>query len=156
VGTIRRELEEERIVSVPKKQKAGKEKKEVSIPVRRFRSSEGLEIFCGKHNLGNDYLLRHLARDNDLWFHSQGVPGSHVLLKVGRGGEAGPQSIMEAAAIAAHYSRGKGSTRVAVDYTRVKNVHRPRGAKPGMVTYFHQKTIFAKPDKEKAEKLLLR
>jgi predicted ribosome quality control (RQC) complex YloA/Tae2 family protein len=156
VETIRRELEEERIVSVPKKQKAGKEKKEVSIPVRRFRSSEGLEIFCGKHNLGNDYLLRHLARDNDLWFHSQGVPGSHVLLKVGRGGEAGPQSIMEAAAIAAHYSRGKVSTRVPVDYTLVRNVHRPRGAKPGMVTYYHQKTIFAKPDKEKAEKLLLR
>jgi predicted ribosome quality control (RQC) complex YloA/Tae2 family protein len=155
VETIRRELEEERIVSVPKKQKAGKEKKEVSIPVRRFRSSEGLEIFCGKHNLGNDYLLRHLAKDNDLWFHSQGVPGSHVLLKVGRG-EPGPQSILEAAAIAAHYSRGRGSTRVPVDYTLVKNVRRPRGAKPGMVTYYHQKTILAKPDNEKVEKLLLR
>jgi predicted ribosome quality control (RQC) complex YloA/Tae2 family protein len=154
VETIRRELEEERIVSVPKKQKAGKEKKEVSIPVRRFRSSEGLEIFCGKHNLGNDYLLRHLAKDNDLWFHSQGVPGSHVLLKVGRG-EPGLQSILEAAAIAAHYSRGRGSTRVPVDYTLVKNVRRPRGAKPGMVTYYHQKTILAKPDKEKVEKLLL-
>jgi predicted ribosome quality control (RQC) complex YloA/Tae2 family protein len=156
VGTIRRELEEERIVSVPKKQKAGKEKKEVSIPVRRFRSSEGLEIFCGKHNLGNDYLLRHLAKDNDLWFHSQGVPGSHVLLKVGRGGEAGRQSILEAATIAAHYSRGRESTRVPVDYTLVKNVHRPRGAKPGMVTYYHQKTILAKPEKEKVEKLLPR
>jgi predicted ribosome quality control (RQC) complex YloA/Tae2 family protein len=155
VETIRRELEEERIVSVPKKQKAGKGKKEVSIPVRRFRSSEGLEIFCGKHNLGNDYLLRHLAKDNDLWFHSQGVPGSHVLLKVGRG-EPGPQSILEAAAIAAHYSRGRGSTRVPVDYTLVKNVRRPRGAKPGMVTYYHQKTILAKPDNEKVEKLLLR
>jgi predicted ribosome quality control (RQC) complex YloA/Tae2 family protein len=155
VETIRRELEEERIVSVPKKQKAGKEKKEVSIPVRRFRSSEGLEIFCGKHNLGNDYLLRHLAKDNDLWFHSQGVPGSHVLLKVGRG-EPGLQSILEAAAIAAHYSRGRGSTRVPVDYTLVKNVRRPRGAKPGMVTYYHQKTILAKPDNEKVEKLLLR
>jgi predicted ribosome quality control (RQC) complex YloA/Tae2 family protein len=111
-----------------------------------------LEILCGKHNLGNDYLLRHLAKDNDLWFHSQGVPGSHVLLKVGRG-EPKQQSILEAATIAAYYSRGSGSTRLPVDYTPVKNVHRPKGAKPGMVTYFHQKTIQVRPDKEKVERL---
>ncbi len=154
VETIRRELEKERIIPFPQKQKAGKEKKEASLPVRRFRSSEGLEIFCGKHNLGNDYLLRHLAKDNDLWFHSQGTPGSHVLLKVGRG-EPKQQSILEAATIAAHYSRGSGSTWLPVDYTLVKNVHRPKGAKPGRVTYFHQKTIQVKPDKETVEKLLV-
>jgi predicted ribosome quality control (RQC) complex YloA/Tae2 family protein len=154
VETIREELEKERILPMPKKQKAGKEKKEAFLPVRRFRSSEGLEILCGKHNLGNDYLLRHLAKDNDLWFHSQGIPGSHVLLKVGKG-EPKQQSILEAATIAAHYSRGSGSTRLPVDYTSVKNVHRPKGAKPGMVTYFHQKTIQVKPDKETVEKLLM-
>jgi len=152
VEMIRRELEEERIIPVSKKQKAGKEEKEKSLPVRRFRSSEGLEILCGKHNLGNDYLLRHLAKDNDLWFHSQGLPGSHVLLKTGKG-DPKPESILEAATIAAHYSRGSGSTRLPVDYTPVKNVHRPKGAKPGMVTYFHQKTIQVKPDKEKVERL---
>jgi predicted ribosome quality control (RQC) complex YloA/Tae2 family protein len=152
VETIRRELEEERIISVPKKKKPGKEKKEISLPVRRFRSSDGLEIFCGKHNLGNDYLLRHLARDRDLWFHSQGVPGSHVLLKVGRG-EPGQGSILEAASIAAYYSRGRGSTRLPVDYTPVRNVRRPKGAKPGMVIYFHQKTVLVKPDKEKVERM---
>jgi predicted ribosome quality control (RQC) complex YloA/Tae2 family protein len=152
VETIRQELEEERILPVPKKQKAGKEKKEKSLPVRRFRSTEGLEILCGKHNLGNDYLLRHLAKENDLWFHSQGLPGSHVLLKTGKGNPK-LESILEAATIAAHYSRGSGSTRLPVDYTPVKNVHRPKGAKPGMVTYFHQKTIQVKPDKEKVERL---
>ncbi|HXZ34924.1 MAG TPA: NFACT family protein [Thermodesulfobacteriota bacterium] len=152
VEMIRRELEEERIIPVSKKQKAGKEEKEKSLPVRRFRSSEGLEILCGKHNLGNDYLLRHLAKDNDLWFHSQGLPGSHVLLKTGKG-DPKPESILEAATIAAHYSRGSGSTRLPVDYTPVKNVHRPKGAKPGMVTYFHQKTIQVRPDKEKVERL---
>jgi predicted ribosome quality control (RQC) complex YloA/Tae2 family protein len=152
VETIRQELEEERIISVPKKQKSAKEKKEGSLPVRRFRSSDGLEIFCGKHNVGNDYLLRHLAKDNDLWFHSQGVPGSHVLLKIGRG-EAKQGSILEAATIAAYYSRGRGSTRLPVDYTLVKNVRRPKGAKPGMVTYFHQKTVLVKPDTEKVERM---
>jgi predicted ribosome quality control (RQC) complex YloA/Tae2 family protein len=152
VETIRQELEEERIIPVPKKQKAGKEKKEKSLPVRHFLSSEGLEILCGKHNLGNDYLLRHLAKDNDLWFHSQGVPGSHVLLKVG-GGEPKQQSILEAAAIAAYYSKGRGSTRQPVDYTRVKDVHRPKGAKPGMVIIFHQRTIMVKPDKGRVERL---
>ncbi len=152
VETIRRELEEERIVSVPKKQKAGKEKREVSIPVRRFRSSEGLEIFCGKHNLGNDYLLRHLAKDHDLWFHSQGLPGSHVLLKTGKK-DPQPGSILEAATIAAYYSRGRGSTRLPVDYTLVKNVFRPKGAKPGMVNYFHQRTVMVQPVKEKVDRL---
>jgi predicted ribosome quality control (RQC) complex YloA/Tae2 family protein len=152
VETIRQELEEERIIPVPKQRKAGKEKKEKSLPVRRFHSSEGLEILCGKHNLGNDYLLRHLAKDNDLWFHSQGVPGSHVLLKVGRG-EPKQQSILEAAEIAAYYSKGRGSTRQPVDYTRVKDVHRPKGAKPGMVIIFHQRTIMVKPDKGRVERL---
>jgi predicted ribosome quality control (RQC) complex YloA/Tae2 family protein len=152
VEAIRQVLEEERIISVPQKKKSGKEKKEGSLPVRRFRSSDGLEILCGKHNVGNDYLLRHLAKDNDLWFHSQGVPGSHVLLKTGRG-EPKPGSILEAATIAAFYSRGRGSTRLAVDYTPVKNVRRPKGAKPGMVTYFHQRTVVVKPDTETVERM---
>jgi predicted ribosome quality control (RQC) complex YloA/Tae2 family protein len=149
---VRQELEEERFLAAPRKAKTAGEKQEASIPVRRFRSSEGLEIFCGKHNLGNDYLLRRLARDDDLWFHAQGLPGSHVLLKVGK---ATPkqESIVEAATIAAFYSRGKGSTRLPVDYTLVKNVRRPKGAKPGMVIIFHQKTIMVRPDKEKVEKL---
>ena len=150
---IRRELEEERILPVSKRQKSAKEKKEMSLPVRRLNSSEGLEIFCGKHNIGNDYLLRRLARDNDLWFHTQGLPGSHVLLRLGRG-EPKYESILEAAIVAAYYSRGRGSTRLPVDYTEVKNLRRPKGAKPGMVTYFHQKTLMVKPDKEVVEKLL--
>ena len=149
---VRDELEEGGILSPPKRQRSAREKKETSLPVRRFRSSEGLEIFCGKHNLGNDYLLRNLARDKDLWFHAQGLPGSHVLLKSGRGTPK-HESILEAAAIAAYYSRGRGSTRLPVDYTEVKNLRKPKGAKPGMVIYYHQKTILVKPDKENIEKL---
>ncbi|MBI5969197.1 MAG: NFACT family protein [Deltaproteobacteria bacterium] len=153
LAAIRRELEEEKILAIPRKQKFAREKKEMSLPIRRFRSSEGLEIFCGKHNMGNDYLLRKLARGNDLWFHAQGLPGSHVLLSVGLQ-EPKFDSILEAAMIAAYYSRGRDSGRVAVDYTPAKNIHKPKGSKPGFVTYSHQKTILVKPDKEKVEKLL--
>jgi predicted ribosome quality control (RQC) complex YloA/Tae2 family protein len=151
--TVREELEKARIFSGPKRPKMAQEKKEASIPARRFRSAEGLEIFCGKHNMGNEYLLRKVARGNDLWFHAQGLPGSHVLLKVG---PQEPQfnSILDAATIAAYYSRGRNSGRTLVDYTEVKNLRRPQGAKPGFVTYAHQKTILVKPDKEKVERLL--
>lgn len=149
---IRQELEEEKILAVPRKQKVIREKREISLPVRRYRSTEGLEIFCGKHNIGNDYLLRKLARGNDLWFHAQGLPGSHALLRVGPK-EPKFNSIQEAATIAAYYSRGRDSGRVAVDYTAVKNIHKPKGARPGFVTYSHQKTIMVQPEKEKIEKL---
>jgi len=151
---IRQELQEERILVVSRKQKSAKEKKEISLPVRRFRSSEGLGIFCGKHNAGNDFLLRKLARGNDLWFHAQGLPGSHVLLKVGPR-EPKFDSIVEAATIAAYYSRGRGSGRISVDYTPVKNIHKPKGARPGFVTYSQQKTINVQPEKEKVEKLTI-
>ncbi|MBM4330604.1 MAG: fibronectin-binding domain-containing protein [Deltaproteobacteria bacterium] len=152
LGAIREELEEAKILSISKKQKMTREKKETSLPVRRFRSTEGLEIYCGKHNVGNEYLLRKMARGNDLWFHAQGTPGSHVLLKVSAK-EPGFKSILEAAAIAAYYSRGKNSTRLPVDYTEVKNLRRPKGARPGFVIYSQQKTIFVKPEIERISNL---
>ena len=150
--TVRGELEGEKILPLSLKRKSGREKEEPALPVRRFRSSDGLEIFCGKSNIGNDYILRKLARGNDLWFHAQGYPGSHVLLRIGPG-EPKFEAISEAATIAAFFSRGKGATRVPVDYTPARNVHRPKGARPGFVTYLHQKTILVKSDKEKVEKL---
>lgn len=151
---IRKELEEERVLPPAAKPKGRPEKREIAIPVRRYRSSQGLEIFCGKHNVGNDYLLRHLAKGNDLWFHAQGMPGSHVLLKVGKD-DPPYASILEAAMVAALHSRGRHSTRLPVDYTAAKNVHRPKGARPGLVSYLHQKTVFVAPDREKVEKLMI-
>ncbi len=148
---IRGELQAEKILPPPRKA-TRKEERETSLPVRRFRSTEGLEIYCGKNNLGNDYLLRRLARGNDLWFHAQGLPGSHVLLRVGPQ-EPKFNSITEAAMVAAFYSRGRGAGSMPVDYTPVKNIHKPRGARPGFVTYTHQKTIFVIPDKEKIDRL---
>jgi predicted ribosome quality control (RQC) complex YloA/Tae2 family protein len=149
---IREELQAEKILGVPRKP-TGREEREKALPVRRFRSSEGLDIYCGKNNLGNDYLLRRLARGNDLWFHAQGVPGSHVLLRVGPK-EPKFNSILEAATIAGFYSRGRSAGSMPVDYTKAKNIHKPRGARPGFVTYSQQKTLFVKPEKEKIEKMI--
>lgn len=149
---IRRELEEERILPVSRQERSARENREAELPVRRLRTSEGLEVLCGKHNAGNDYILRHLARGNDLWFHAQGLPGSHVVLKAGPK-EPRPASILEAAMIAAYFSRGRGSTAVPVDYTQVKNLHRPKGARPGFVTFTRQKTVTVRPDRERVEKL---
>jgi predicted ribosome quality control (RQC) complex YloA/Tae2 family protein len=154
VEIVRLELEREKIIIPPKRARALREKQEVSSPVRRLRSSKGLEIYCGKHNLGNDYLLRKLAKGNDLWFHAQGLPGSHVLLKV-TSGEPPLDSILEAAAVAAYFSRGREANRVEVDYTLAQNVRRPKGARPGLVTYTHQRTVLVKPDKELVQKLLV-
>lgn len=81
--TVREELEEARIFTVPRKQRMAKEKKEASSPVRRFRSAEGLGIFCGKHNVGNEYLPRKIARGNDLWFHAQGQDTDGILSQLG-------------------------------------------------------------------------
>jgi len=149
---VRQELEEGRVLKVPRKRKAAKEPLEQELPFRRFRSSEGLEIFCGKNSRGNDLILRKMALGEDLWFHAQGFPGAHVLLKAARSG-ASLISIEEAASIAAFFSRGRGSTRVPVDYTPVKNLRKPKGARPGVVTYSNQKTIFVRPEREEVEKL---
>jgi predicted ribosome quality control (RQC) complex YloA/Tae2 family protein len=152
LAAIRKELEEEKILPAPSGGKKRKEKREWPLPVRRLRSSEGLEILCGKSNMGNEYLLRHLARGKDLWFHAQGIPGAHVVLKVGKG-EPPFASVLEAATAAAYFSRGRHSTRLPVDYTEVMHVRRPKGAPPGTVRYFHAKTLYVAPDPERIQKL---
>ena len=97
-------------------------------------------------------LLRH-AGPTDLWFHAKEIPGAHVILK---GIQPGKEGIEAAAMLAALHSRGSHSTNVPVDYTQVKNVRRIPGAKPGMVTYTGQRTVFITPDHEKLQALLKR
>lgn len=109
-----------------------------------FLSSTGVDIFVGKNNLQNDYLSLKFAKKNDIWFHTKNIPGSHVIL---RGSFVDDESLEEAAIIAAHYSKAKNSPKVPVDYTEVKNLRKPNGAKPGMVIYYTNKTIYVEPEK---------
>ena len=106
---------------------------------------DNFEIFVGKNNKQNDYLTTKLARKNDLWFHTKDIHGSHVILKIEKEFPS-MKTIEKCASIAAYYSKGKLSSNVPVDYTFVKYVKKPNKAKPGMVIYTHQKTLFVNPN----------
>jgi predicted ribosome quality control (RQC) complex YloA/Tae2 family protein len=118
----------------------------------QFRSGDGFRILAGRNNRENDLLTLKRANKNDLWFHTKNIPGSHVILFLD-GRRPTPQAIAEAALLAACFSRGRDSSNVAVDYTKVRYVSKPQGAKPGMVIYENNKTVFAAPDRQAAERL---
>ena len=127
--------------------KSGKSKK--SLPVSKpeeYISPNGFKILCGRNNKQNDNLTFRLADKNDIWFHAQKMPGSHVILVCGSaGGIPGGADIEEAAKIAAANSKGKNMPLVSVDYTPARYVKKPPGAKLGFVTYTNFKTAVVKP-----------
>ena len=134
-----------------KRQTSGKIKKPVSEPLN-FISSEGFRIRVGKNNIQNDRLTMKEAFKTDIWLHVQKLPGSHVIIST-EGKTPDEATILEAASLAAYYSEGKNSGKVAVDYCLVKNVKKPPGAKPGRVIYSDFKTVLAQPSAETAERL---
>lgn len=119
---------------------------------REFRSSAGVRILVGRNNRQNDRLTTKDADKRDIWLHTQKIHGSHVILCTG-GAEPDEQSLMEAASLAAYFSQAQGSTKVPVDYTPVKFVKKPAGAKPGMVVYTTYQTMLADPDEELVKRL---
>lgn len=139
------EIEDEirRIGFIPPQKGKQKKKKEKSKPLH-YLSTSGLSIFVGKNNHQNDRVTRS-AEDDDIWFHAKNIPGSHVILKV-KNGSYDDLALMQAATLAAYYSKGRQSSKVEVDYTEKKNVKKPNGAKPGMVIYETNKTYLANPD----------
>lgn len=102
--------------------------------VRRFRTSDGYEVVAGKTNVSNDYVSTRLARPDDLWLHAEGYPGAHVLIRRAGRGEIPERSILEAAAIAAYYSKARAAGKVSVHVAPASAVRKPRGARPGLVT----------------------
>lgn len=106
---------------------------------------DGYTIYVGKNNKQNDYLTLRIAKNSDLWFHTKNIPGSHVIV-VKKPDEEIPDSvILRAAELAATHSKAKGSAKTPVDYTIVKNVKKPAGAKPGMVIYDNYNTLYINP-----------
>ena len=110
-----------------------------------FTSSSGLRIRVGRNNSQNDQLTLKSSFKSDLWFHAQKIHGSHVILSC-EGGDADEASVMDAARLAAYYSQSRNGQNVPVDYTMVKNVKKPTGAKPGMVIYDHYNTVYVTPE----------
>lgn len=140
IEDVRNELVETGYIKF--KKSSGKTKKAQSKPLH-FLSSDGIDIYVGKNNIQNDYLTLKFADKKDIWLHTKNIPGSHVIIK--NNNNISDKTLEEAAILAAYYSKAKDSTKVAVDYTEVKNVKKPSGAKPGMVIYTTNKTIYVDP-----------
>ena len=128
-------------------------KKQVSRPARplEFRTSGGLRVLVGRSNRQNDRLT-HDADRRDLWLHTQKIHGAHVILCTG-GREVDEASLEEAAGLAAWYSQAKSSANVPVDCTAVKNVKKPAGSRPGMVTYTNFRTLYVTPEEDLVRRL---
>ena len=153
LAQLREELTQAGVLSA--KQVRGR-KRQTGKPVQakpfHYRSSDGFDIFAGKNNLQNDLLTLKTAFKSDIWFHTQKIHGSHVIL-VADGREPTEQAMTEAAMIAAYHSKARSSSRVPVDYTPVRQVKKPAGAKPGMVIYHVYQTAYVTPVEAEVEKL---
>ncbi len=111
---------------------------------RKFLSSGGFTILVGRNNVQNDYLTVKLSRKSDLWLHTKGIHSSHVLI-VSEGKEIDDDTILEAAALCAYFSKGKEAPKVEVDYCPVSHVKKPVGARPGMVVYEGHYSVLVEP-----------
>jgi predicted ribosome quality control (RQC) complex YloA/Tae2 family protein len=142
INEIRAELVQQGYIT--NRQTKQQKKKEKSKPMH-FVSSDGFDIYVGRNNTQNDYLTLKLANSSDLWFHTKDIHGSHTVIKLGIDKEVPRSTLIEAAQLAAYYSQARESSQVPVDYTVIKNVKKPNGAKPGMVIYEGYNTVYVKP-----------
>lgn len=149
---IRAELAEQGYLR--KKGSAAKKGKEPKLAPKRYRSDDGFTILVGRNNVQNDQLTLKEARGRDYWFHTKNIPGSHTIV-VSDGQEVPDSTLHQAAILAAVNSKAAESSQVPVDYTLIKNVKKPRGAKPGMVIYVSYQTAYVTPDLELEKRLAI-
>lgn len=140
LSQIREELTEQGYL----KQQKGKQRKQAKLAPLEFESSDGFKIFVGRNNRQNDQLTLKSAAKNDMWLHTKDIHGSHVII-ANDGREISDTAICEAACLAAYNSKARHSDKVPVDYTLVRYVSKPSGAKPGMVIYVNNKTVYVTP-----------
>lgn len=129
-----------------------KSKKETMSSPMEFTSSDGTTILVGKNNTQNDRLTLKISSPSDTWLHTKDIPGSHVIIRA-KQQDISEKTLYEAGVLAAYYSKGKFSSNVPVDYTERKNVKKPNGAKPGMVIYVNNSTIYVTPEESIVEQL---
>ena len=147
---IRYELEQGHYLRDHEQKKKKKNKRQKIAKPEKFVSTDGTEILVGKNNLQNEKLTMHTADKRDTWLHTKNIPGSHVII---RSFDPSEQTLAEAANLAAYFSKARESSKVQVDYTKVKNIRKPNGTKPGYVIYDSQTTLFVTPDEELVDKL---
>ncbi|MFC7392495.1 Rqc2 family fibronectin-binding protein [Scopulibacillus cellulosilyticus] len=143
IDEIREELEDGGYL---KRKNRGKQKNKKQKPqLEKYTATDGTLILVGKNNKQNDFLTTKEANSNETWLHTKDIPGSHVVI---RSQDFSDETLMEAANLAAYFSKSKLSSSVPVDYTLIKHVKKPSGAKPGFVIYDHQKTVYVTPDEQ--------
>ncbi|MDD9147116.1 MULTISPECIES: Rqc2 family fibronectin-binding protein [unclassified Sporolactobacillus] len=148
IAGIREELEEGGYLK--KKRPARGKKKKTRPEIDRYYASDGTEILVGKNNKQNDYLTTKVGGREEVWLHTKNIPGSHVVI---RSEQPSERTLAEAAALAAFFSKSRLGSGVPVDYTKVKFVKKPGGAKPGFVIYTDQRTLYVTPDESLVLKL---
>lgn len=149
---IRSELAEQGYLR--KKNSGAKKGKESKLSPKKYRSDDGFTILVGRNNIQNDRLTLKDARGRDVWFHTKNIPGSHTVV-ISDGNEVPDSTLHQAAILAAVNSKAAESSQVPVDYTLIKNVKKPRGAKPGMVIYVNYQTAYVTPDLELEKRLFI-
>jgi predicted ribosome quality control (RQC) complex YloA/Tae2 family protein len=130
-----------------RRQTGGKQKKEAPLLPLRYRSMDGFAILSGRNNVQNDKLTLKDSHNYDLWLHTQKIPGSHTVI-LAEGREIPKSTIEQACIIAAYNSKARESAKVPVDFTQIRHVKKPGGARPGMVIYDHFQTVIVDPDEE--------
>lgn len=142
ISEIRQELSDGGFV---KQKNQGKIKRSQPMPPLEFNAPDGFKVYVGRNNIQNDKLSLKTAMKSDLWFHIQKAPGSHVILAL-EGREPTEKAMEFAAKVAAYYSSGREAGAVEVDYTEVRNLKKPVGAKPGFVIYHVYNSVLVKPE----------
>lgn len=154
LAQLREELVQTGVLSQKQTRNKRAQKPAASVPFE-YRTSDGFSVWAGKNNLQNDLLSMKTAFKSDIWFHTQKIHGSHVIL-VTDGRVPTDAAMTEAAMIAAYHSKAKHSSMVPVDYTEVRNLKKPHGAKPGFVVYQVYQTAYVTPDENKINALRVR
>lgn len=146
IEEIRRELADQGYLARPRRERPRAQKGGAPSGPLSF-AVDGHEVLVGRNNTENDVLTLKMARPDDIWLHARGIPGAHVIIRVGPKGPQGvsDEALLRAAEIAAYYSKARSASKAAVDYTLRRHVRKPRGARPGMVIYDHERTIMAAP-----------
>jgi predicted ribosome quality control (RQC) complex YloA/Tae2 family protein len=114
--------------------------------IRHYELPGGWTLFAGATDDDNDQLSTAIAAPEDWWFHAEGVPGSHVLLRAKPDEEPGRDTLRQAAAIAAYHSKARAAGTVRVHCTRARHVRKPRSAKAGTVEVSHGTVLRVRPD----------
>ena len=133
---------------------AGEKRFPSRLRPKRYRTADGFEIWVGRNDEGNDYLTTRLARGKDLFFHLEGSPGSHVILRTEGREDPPSESLLDACELAVHFSRQRESNRADVHVAAVKDVKKPTGAKPGLVYVRRGKTVHLRRDPNRLERVL--